>query len=214
MDGSRSSCVVSLVGAEFDFKRLLGIVDNLSFDWDVLISGDNTFFGNVFNRFLRNVLRNVLSQILNGVVVGDGDFTGDFFDSSFLSVLGHSSSLGDALNSSLILVLDDLLLEWHVFYSAFTLDHFLSSVHSRVYNLLPMHVASADMMSSVVVSVAYNVTANSVSNGVAADGVTADGVADGVTANVVICDMAANVLVSVVSTNLVTINTFAAIPVG
>lgn len=124
-----------MVGSDFDFKGLLRVVDDLSFDWDVLVLFNFSFLGNVFDLFFWNVLRNVLSKILDGIVVGDGNFSWDFLNSDFFSVLGDLSSFGNSFNSSFILVFDDFFLEGHVFDSAFTLDDLFAGVDDSVDNL-------------------------------------------------------------------------------
>lgn len=124
-----------MVGSDFDFKGLLRVVDDLSFDWDVLVLFNFSFLGNVFDLFFWNVLRNVLSKILDGIVVGDGNFSWDFLDSDFFSVLGDLSSFGNSFNSSFIFVFDDFFLEGHVFDSAFTLDDLFAGVDDSVDNL-------------------------------------------------------------------------------
>ena len=110
------------------FKGLIGVVDNLSLNRDVFVS--DLFLGNlnIFNFLFRNVLRNVLSKILNGIVVGNSDLTRDGLNFSFFLVFDSLDLLGNSLDFGLILVLNDLLLEWNVFDPAFSLDDFFASV--------------------------------------------------------------------------------------
>ena len=110
-------------------------MDDLPFDWDVLVFFNFAFLGNVFDLFFWDVLGNVLPKILDSIVISDSNFPRNFFDSDFLSVFGDFSSLGNSLNSSFILVFDDFFLEGHVFDSAFTLNDLLSSVNNGIHNL-------------------------------------------------------------------------------
>ncbi len=130
-----------LTSLEFGFQRLFGIVDDLSLNWNVFVFLDLSFSGDVFDGLLGNVLRNVLSQVLNGVIVGLGDFSWDGFDSLFLSVFSDFSGLGDSLDSDLVLVFNDFLLEWNVFDSALTLDDLFASVNNGVNDLWALDVS-------------------------------------------------------------------------
>lgn len=110
-------------------------MDDLPFDWDVLVFFNFAFLGNVFDLFFWDVLGDVLTKILDSVVIGDGYFPRNFFDPNFFSVLGHFSSLGNSFYSSFVLVFDHLFLEWHVLNSALPLNNLLPSVHHSVHNL-------------------------------------------------------------------------------
>lgn len=132
-NGSRSSDDLTL--GKFSFKRSFGVVNNLSFDWNVFVLFNFSLLGNVLDFFFRDVLRNVLSQIFNGIIVSNGDFSWNFLNSSFFSVLSDFSSLWDSLNSRFLSVFNDFLFERNVFDSAFTLDDFFTSVDNGVNNL-------------------------------------------------------------------------------
>lgn len=110
-------------------------MDNLSFDWNVLILLNFSFLGDVFDLSFWDVLRNVLSEIFDGIVIGDGNFPRDLLDSNFFSVFGNFSSLGYSLYSAVILIFNDFLFERNVFDSALAFNHFFSSVDCSVDNL-------------------------------------------------------------------------------
>lgn len=110
-------------------------MNDLPFDWNVFVFLDLSFLGNILDLSFGNVLRNILTKIFDGIVIGDGDFSGDFLNSDLLSVLGDSSSLWNSLDSGFVLVLDNLLLEWNVFNSAFTFNDLLASVDHCIHDL-------------------------------------------------------------------------------
>lgn len=133
--GSRSSTNISLLAAEFNFERLFRVVNNLPFDWDVFVSFNFTFLGNILDFFFWDILGDVLSKIFDGIVVGDGNFSRNFFDSLFFSIFCDFSSSGYSFNSSFILVFNDLFLERNVLDSAFSLDDLFASVDGSVHNM-------------------------------------------------------------------------------
>ena len=70
-------------GLDFGFEWGFGVVDNLSFDWDVLVLFDFPFLGNIVDLFFRNVLWDVLPKILNSIIVSDSNFSRYFLNSNF-----------------------------------------------------------------------------------------------------------------------------------
>ena len=173
------------VGPDFSLERLLRVVDDLSFDWDVLVSLDLSFLGDILDFFFGDVLRNVLPEVLDGIVVGDTDFAGDFFDPLLFSVLSDFSGPGDSFNSGFILVFDDLLLEGDVLDSALSLDHFLGGVHSGVHNLglVLVHPAGSHLVGAIgnLVSVGVGSIGGASDSG---GGVGVLGVLDGVSSQI------------------------------
>ena len=109
-------------------------MNDLSLDGDVLVLFNFALLGNIFDLLFRDVLRNVLSEIFDSVVVSDSNFSRNLFDSDFFSVLSDSSSLGNSFDLGLILVLDNFLLERHIFDSAFALDDLFSSIDNSINN--------------------------------------------------------------------------------
>lgn len=136
---SCSICSLELTAVEFNFKRLFRIVNDLSFNGDVLVLLDFSFSGDILNGLLGDVLRDVLSQILNGIIVRFSHLSWDSLDSLLFSVFSHFPGFWDSLNSHFILILDDLFLEWDILDSALSLDHLFSSVNSCVNNLGSLH---------------------------------------------------------------------------
>lgn len=136
---SCSICSLELTAVEFNFKRLFRIVNDLSFNGNVLVLLDFSFSGDILNGLLGDVLRDVLSQILNGIIVRFSHLSWDSLDSLLFSVFSHFPGFWDSLNSHFILILDDLFLEWDILDSALSLDHLFSSVNSCVNNLGSLH---------------------------------------------------------------------------
>lgn len=126
---------------------LLWVVDNLSFDWNIVVSFYLSFSSNIFDCFFWNVLWNVLSEILYCIVVDCGYLSGDLFNNSFFSILSNSSGSWDFLNMLLISILNDFLLERNIFNSAFTLDDFFAHINSCVNNWM-MSTYMLNMMMS------------------------------------------------------------------
>lgn len=146
------SCLV-LTALNSSLERLFRVVNDLSFNWNILILLNFSFPGNVFNSLLRDVLWDVLSQILNGIIVSFGDLSWNALDSLLFSIFSYFSGLGHSLDSDFILILDDLLLEWNVLDSALTLDHFFSSVDSCVDNLGSLSETLIDTIPSIALIV-------------------------------------------------------------
>ena len=142
-----SSCDGSSWSVKINFKRSFRIMDDLSFDWNILILFNFSLFGNVFDLFFWDILRNVLSEIFDSIVISHGNFSRNLFDSDFISVFSDSSSFGDSLDFSLIFVFDDFLLEWNVFDSALSFNHFFCSVNNSVNNRSCVDISSCSWSS-------------------------------------------------------------------
>lgn len=150
--GGISSLVLTAI--ELDLEGLFRVVDDLSFNWNVLVLLDFPFSGNILNSLLGDVLRNVLSQIFNGVIVGFSNLSWNALDSLLLSIFSHSSGLWHSLHSHFILIFDDFLLEWNILNSALALDHFFPSVNSGVDNLGSLHKSLVGTRTGITLVVA------------------------------------------------------------
>ena len=116
------------------FNFLLWIMNNLSFDWNIVISFNFSFSSYVFYSFLWNMLRNVLSKILDSIIIDFSHLSGYLFYDSLLFILSNSSGSWNSINMLLISILNDFLFKRNIFYSALSLDDFFSHIDSCVNN--------------------------------------------------------------------------------
>jgi hypothetical protein len=129
LDLSVGNWVFNILGG-LHFQRLLGVMDNLSFNWDVFVS--DVLLGNldVINSLFRDILRNVLSKILYSIVVSDSHLFGDGLDFSFFSIFNFFDFLWYSFNLSLILIFNNLLFKGNIFNSALSFDYLFACVDS------------------------------------------------------------------------------------
>jgi hypothetical protein len=100
------------------------VVDDLSFNWQVLNSFPDSFNWFVFNDSFFNFLGNVFDLGFNSVVVSDGSFDGDSFSSGNFFVFDDFSFVWNSFNSFDLIVFNVFLFEWNVFDSRFDWDFF------------------------------------------------------------------------------------------
>ena len=110
-------------------------MNDLSFDWNIFILFNFSFFSNIFNLSFWNVLRNILTKIFNGIVVSDSDLPWNFFYSNFLSIFCDFSGLRNSFNSGIFLIFNNFFFEGDIFDSALSLYYFFTSVDYSVNNL-------------------------------------------------------------------------------
>ena len=144
---------------------LLWVVDNLSFDWNIVVSFYLSFSSNIFDCFFWNVLWNVLSEILYCIVVDFSHLSGNLFNNSFFSILSNFSGSWNSIYMLLISILDDFLLERNILNSAFTLDDFFAHINSCINNLRLAMMMNIYMMSwnsscNIIMMMSWNSSCN------------------------------------------------------
>lgn len=92
----------------------LWIVNDLSFDWQILHSFPDSFYGLVLNDSLFNFLGNILDLGLNGIIVGNGSFDWYSLCSGHFFVLDDFSFVWNSLDSFDLIVFNVLFFEGDV----------------------------------------------------------------------------------------------------
>jgi len=124
-------------------------MNNLSFNWNILIFFNFSLFSNILNLFFWNILWDILSQIFNSIIISNCNFSWYLFNSYLLSVLCYFSCFWNSLYSCIVLVLYNFLLEWNVLNSAFTFYDLFTGVYCCVYNLgLMLMLSCCSLISS------------------------------------------------------------------
>ena len=110
-------------------------MNNLSFDWNIVISFNFSFSSYVFCSFLWNMLRNVLSKILDSIIIDFSHLSGYLFYDSLLFILSKSSGSWNSINMLLISILNDFLFKRNIFNSTFSFNNLFSHINSCVNDL-------------------------------------------------------------------------------
>lgn len=124
------------------------VMNDLSFDWQVLNSFPNSFNWLIFNDRLFDFFRNVLYLSLNSIVISDGSFNGNSLSSGHFLILDNLPFVRNPFDSFDLIVFDIFLFKGNVFDSGFNWNFFSDNFLSQT--LTDSRISSSGGLESLV----------------------------------------------------------------
>ena len=97
---------------------MLGIVDQLPLNGNVLIFDIFMLDWYIFDIAFRDNLRNITSDVLNGIIIGRYDFSWHNINSDVISIISDCSFSGDKRVSCFVNIVNYFFFDWDILYSA------------------------------------------------------------------------------------------------